>query len=258
MLGALTCLSGAIRAILLDISKAFDKVWLVGSLHKLKSYEISGQIFGLNASFLGNWWLPVVLDGNYFQEYSIDAGTPEGPMLCSTLNSIKLRVFFGENIGQNHLCHLDRNFCYFFKSNIPVINLILGSRNMIKLSKKYAFVKKNAKKLSVFGENESRRLSNFLQTHIFWNFNHISRICNQIDYRNIWFPKVIIILIMTTQVLFFNVFFSGKDRQLNAVEHFSNYTLMTFLMMLSVILLSMLMKLLSTINLISHLVCGNN
>ena len=26
---------------------------------------------------------------------------------------------------------------------------------------------KNAKKLSVFGENDSRRLSNFLQTHIF-------------------------------------------------------------------------------------------
>ena len=54
----------------------------------------------------------------------------------------------------------------------------------------------------VFGENDSHRLSNFLQTHIFWNFDHISRIYNQINYRNIWFPKVIIILIMTAQVLF--------------------------------------------------------
>ena len=69
---------------------------------------------------------------------------------------------------------------------------------------------KNAKKLSVFGENDSRRLSNFLQTHIFWNFDHISRIYNQINYRNIWFPKVIIILIMTAQVLFFNVFFRKR------------------------------------------------
>ena len=34
---------------------------------------------------------------------------------------------------------------------------------------------KNTKKLSVFGENDSRRLSNFLQTHIFWKFDHISR-----------------------------------------------------------------------------------
>ena len=37
---------------------------------------------------------------------------------------------------------------------------------------------KNAKKLAVFGENDSRRLSNFLQTHIFWNFDYISRIYN--------------------------------------------------------------------------------
>ena len=34
---------------------------------------------------------------------------------------------------------------------------------------------------------------------------------------NIWFPKVIIILIMTAQVLFLNVF-SKKDPHLNAVE----------------------------------------
>ena len=69
----------------------------------------------------------------------------------------------------------------------------------------------------VFGENDFRRLSNFLQTHIFWKFVHNYRICNQINYRNIWFPKVIIILIMTAEVLFFNVF-SEKDLHLNAVE----------------------------------------
>ena len=42
------------------------------------------------------------------------------------------------------------------------------------------------------------------------------------------------------------------------VLHFSYYTLMTFLMMLSVILLSMLMILLSTLNVIRHLICDNN
>ena len=77
---------------------------------------------------------------------------------------------------------------------------------------------KNAKKLLVFGENNSCHLSNFLQIYIFWNFDHISRICNQISYRDIWFPKVLIILIMTAQVLFFKVF-SEKDLHLNAVEH---------------------------------------
>ena len=45
--------SGATQAVALDISKAFDRVWHAGLLHKLKSYGILGQIFGLTSSFLG-------------------------------------------------------------------------------------------------------------------------------------------------------------------------------------------------------------
>ena len=115
--------SGATQAVALDISKAFDRVWHAGLLHKLKSYGISGQIFGLISSFLSNRWLRVVLDGKSSQEYPVNAGIPQRSIL---------------------------------------------------------------------------------------------------------------------------------------VLHFSYYTLMTFLMMLSVILLSMLMILLSTLNMIRHLICGNN
>ena len=57
--------SGATQAIALARSKAFDKVWHAGILHKLKSYGISGQIFGLISSFLSNRQLRVVLDGKY-------------------------------------------------------------------------------------------------------------------------------------------------------------------------------------------------
>ena len=46
--------SGAARVVALDISKAFDRVWHAGLLHKLKSYGISGQIFGLLSPFLSN------------------------------------------------------------------------------------------------------------------------------------------------------------------------------------------------------------
>ena len=65
--------------------------------------------------------------------------------------------------------------------------------------------------MSVFGKNDSRCLSNFSQTHVFWNFDHISRTYNQINYTNIWFEKVIIILIMTAQVLFFQCFFRKRS-----------------------------------------------
>ena len=49
----------------LDISKAFDRVWHAGLLHKHKPYGISGQIFSLISSFLSNGRLRVVLDGNF-------------------------------------------------------------------------------------------------------------------------------------------------------------------------------------------------
>ena len=73
--------SGATQAVALDISKAFDRVWHAGLLHKLKSYGISGQIFGLISSFLSNRRLRVVLDGKSSQEYPVNAGVPQGSIL---------------------------------------------------------------------------------------------------------------------------------------------------------------------------------
>ena len=49
--------SGATRAVALDISKAFNRVY---NAHKLRSYRISGKIFGFISSFLSNSWLQVV------------------------------------------------------------------------------------------------------------------------------------------------------------------------------------------------------
>ena len=77
--------SGATRAMALDISKAFDRVWHAGLLHKLKSYGISGQIFSLISSFLSNRQLRVVLDGKSSQEYPVNVGVPQGSILGPTL-----------------------------------------------------------------------------------------------------------------------------------------------------------------------------
>ena len=44
----------ATRAVAVDISKAFDRVWHAGLLHKLNSYGISGQMLGLISFFLSN------------------------------------------------------------------------------------------------------------------------------------------------------------------------------------------------------------
>ena len=56
-----------------------------GLLHKLESYGISGLIFGLISSFLSNRQLRVVLNGKSSQEYSVNAGLPQGSILGPAL-----------------------------------------------------------------------------------------------------------------------------------------------------------------------------
>ena len=55
-----------------------------GKACKLKSYGISGQMFGFIFSFLSNRWLRVVLDEKSSQKYLVNAGVPQGSILGPT------------------------------------------------------------------------------------------------------------------------------------------------------------------------------
>ena len=93
--------SGTTRTVALDISKAFDRVWHAGLLHKLKSYRISGQIFGLISSFLSNRQLPVVQDRKSSQEYPVNAGVPPRSVLCPTLF-----LLYINDLPKDVICHI--------------------------------------------------------------------------------------------------------------------------------------------------------
>ena len=85
--------SGATRAVALDISKTFDRIWHAGLLHKLKSYGISGQVFDLIFSFFSNRRLRVVLDVKSSQEYPVNAGVPQAPFLVLPFSYYTLMTF---------------------------------------------------------------------------------------------------------------------------------------------------------------------
>jgi hypothetical protein len=74
-----------VRAISLDISKAFDKVWHDGLLAKLQSHGIGGPLFNWLKDYLSNRSQAVRVDGIISESKSINAGVPQGSVLGPTL-----------------------------------------------------------------------------------------------------------------------------------------------------------------------------
>ena len=69
------------RAVFLDISKAFDKVWHDGLIFKLESYGITALLLGLINSYLANRYQRVILNGMCSKWSKIRAGIPQGSVL---------------------------------------------------------------------------------------------------------------------------------------------------------------------------------
>ena len=70
-----------VRAVFLDISKAFDKVWHKGLIFKLKQNGISDNILNIITDFLSSRKQQVVLNGQTSPWVSIEAGVPQGYIL---------------------------------------------------------------------------------------------------------------------------------------------------------------------------------
>ena len=117
--------SGATGAVALDISKAFDRVWHAGLLHKLKSYGISGPIFSLISSFLSNRRLRVVLDGKSSQEYPVNAGVPQGSILDLTLF-----LLYINDLPDDVICDIAIYADDILLSILGVIGLLICGNNL--------------------------------------------------------------------------------------------------------------------------------
>ena len=89
-----------------DIITSYNQIYLVGPVKEIKS----GKYITLQ-------------------------GLVSGMELFLYSTALRCGSFSEKNVKKKHLCHHDKNYYYFWKSNIPVINLTEDSRNMIKVSK---------------------------------------------------------------------------------------------------------------------------
>ena len=67
--------------IFLDLSKAFDRVWHKGLIHKLKNIGIDGNLLSLIEYFLHKRYQKVVLNGQSSKWQNVNAGVPQGSVL---------------------------------------------------------------------------------------------------------------------------------------------------------------------------------
>ena len=70
-----------VRAVFLDISKAFDKVWHDGLIFKLRQNGVSGRLLQFFQNYLNNRKQRVVLNGSSADYSIIESGVPQGSVL---------------------------------------------------------------------------------------------------------------------------------------------------------------------------------
>ena len=94
------------RAVFLDISKAFDKVWHEGMILKLKCNGISGNLLKFFEDYFLNRFQRVVLNGTTSHWQRLNAGVPQGSVLGPLLFLVYINDLT-DNISSHMLLFAD-------------------------------------------------------------------------------------------------------------------------------------------------------
>ena len=127
------------RAVFLDISKAFDKVWHEGLLLELKSNDISGHLLNLFSDFLDERFQRTILNGKSSDWKRITARVPQGSVLGPLFSLIYINDLADNIMSDVKLCADDTSvFNVVFDTDISaeVLNQDLGPCKIGRISGK--------------------------------------------------------------------------------------------------------------------------
>ena len=119
-----------VRAVFLDISKAFDKVWHDGLIFKLKQNGISGRLLSLLENYLSRKQR-MVLNGSHSDCSKIDSGVPQG----SALGPLVFHIYINDleiNISSNIKFFADDTMLFsIVKDPVILVNDLNHDLNII-------------------------------------------------------------------------------------------------------------------------------
>jgi hypothetical protein len=111
-----------------DFSKAFDKVWHRGLLHKMKAYGITGNLINWLKSYL-KARRQIVIRNNSSAYCEISAGGPHNSVLEPLLFIIYINDIADKLISLSRLFADDTSFCYSNQDTMQLKNVIAHDLN---------------------------------------------------------------------------------------------------------------------------------
>ena len=109
------------RVVFLDMSKAFDKVWHKGIVHKLKRNGVSGSFLRWFKSYLAGRRQRVVIDGSFSDYQPVKTDVPQGSILGPLLSLVQIDDIRQYIISDIHL-YVDEIILILQYVNDPVIS----------------------------------------------------------------------------------------------------------------------------------------
>ena len=111
-----------VRAIFLDMTKAFDTVWIPGLLLKLRKLKIPLYIYKFIKSFLTDRKIVVEVNGTRSKQHSLYGGTPQGSVISPLLFLIMINDFpTSEDPKIKHSLYADDSAIWAHGKNYKII-----------------------------------------------------------------------------------------------------------------------------------------
>jgi hypothetical protein len=107
-----------------DFSKAFDKDWHRGLLHKMKAYGITGNLIDWFSSYLKGRRQKVIIKDNASAYCEISAGVPQVSVLGPLLFNIYINDLADKLVSLSRLFADDTSFGYSNQDTMQLKNVI--------------------------------------------------------------------------------------------------------------------------------------